>query len=195
MVKLSKLIETLDWSEVKASLIGWSPFAKKYINGYQHVFIELQKLISIRSEMRIVVYEAFWEEVDEEPNVEVVGRNGALNRDQKDFQYMEEHAESEYANAETNFSLSFKPWEEWLGMEVDPCSFENYTKSQIVAYCIRDMAFYGFEQSQIQAEKDELQKSFDEWHAMTDEEREKNSVSMEDMRKKIEEWKKEYNEE
>ena len=193
-MNLSELIRNLEWFEVKASLICSSLFAKQYIKGYQCVFIELQRLLPVESEMRIIIQEVFLEEVDDEPHTEVTGRNGELNRDQKGFQYMKQHADSEYANAETNFGLSFKPWEEWLGMEVAPHSIEKYTASQIVAHCMRDMAFHGFEQSQIKAAKEDLQRSFDEWNAMTDEEKERDSISMEEMRKKIEGWKTKFDE-
>lgn len=102
--------------------------------------------------MRLIVRESTQSDIGESAQLEVVGRNGTLNSELDDFQYFQENVDEEYANAEADYSLSFQPWEEWLASEIDEATQAGFTGPEIVAHCIWDMTFHGFEQVQIQEE-------------------------------------------
>lgn len=131
-----------------------------------------------------LVQEFFRQEINDEPFIEVVGRNGALNLEQADFQHFQNKVNDEYANAETNFSITFHPWEKWLGMQIDGSTLEKFTASHIAAHCIWDMTFHGFEQWQIQETLYELKRRIEEIESMTEEERDKFLIPWNDVKKK-----------
>lgn len=64
-------------------------------------------------------------------------------------------------------------------MEIDPETLQTYTAPQIVAHCLWEMAFHGFEQAQIRAERDEIKRRFTELDAMTEEELKERTIPWE----------------
>ncbi len=158
---------------------------EKSIEDYRRVFVSLQRLKPAASTMRLVVHKTFREELDDAPFDQVSGRNGTRNRDLEDFRYSNHSADSEHANAETNFSLAFESWEQWLGMEIDLETLQAYAAPQVVAHCLWEMTFHGLEQSQIQAERDELRRRVAELDAMTEEERKQRLIPWEQVKKDL----------
>jgi hypothetical protein len=57
---------------------------------------------------------------------------------------------------EVSFGLDFKPWNEWLGMNLEPNSLEQFSHEEIVAHCLWEMTFYSFDQTRIQAVLEKL---------------------------------------
>lgn len=47
------------------------------------------------------------------------------------------------------FGLSFNEWEEWLGLEIQPETIQDYLPVDIVAHCMWEMTFMGFTQRRI----------------------------------------------
>lgn len=185
---LAELITSVDWTEVKSAVLWNYPDVEKSIEAYRKVFIALRRMDAVASNMRLVVRRTFREGLDEEPFVEVVGRDGTLNRDLEDFECLGKSLDSEYANSEADFAVTLEPWEHWLGMELDPATLESYTKPVVAAHCIWEMTFHGFEQSQIQEAREELRRRVDELNAMTEEERKEKLIPMEQLRRDVEEW-------
>ncbi len=184
-MKLSEMVASVGWAEARASLLWSYPDVEKSIEGYRRVFDSLRKLKPAASTMRLVVHQTFREELDDAPFAQVSGRNGTRNRDQADFKHLGQSADPDYADAETNFSLAFEPWEQWLGMEIDPQTLRDYTAPQIVAHCLWEMTFHGFEPSEIQAERDELKRCVAELDAMTEEERKRRLVPQEQVEQEL----------
>jgi len=184
-MKLSELISAVGWAEARASLLWSYPDVEKSIEGYRRVFDSLRRLKPAASSMRLVVHQAFREGLDDAPFVQVSGRNGTRNKDLEDFKHSEHAADPAYAEAEVGFALEFEPWEQWLGMEIDPQTLRDYTAPQIVAHCLWEMALHGFEQSEIQAERDEIRRRIEQLDSMTEEERKKYLVPWEQVKKDL----------
>ncbi len=183
---LFELLESGGWPDTKAILLWSYPDVAESLDDYRLVLAKLRKLAPIESNMRIILRQTIREGLDDEPFVEVVGRNGQLNRDQCDFKCFQDSVDAEYANAETDFSLSLEPWEQWLGMRIDAGTLDEFAAPQIVAYCLWDMTFHGFEQWQVQETMDEIKRRVDEIDAMTEEEREGKLIPMEEVMRKLE---------
>lgn len=65
-------------------------------------------------------------------------------------------------------SCSLCPWTEWLAMEINPVTLQEYSPAIILAHCIFDMTFYGTTPKEVQAVADELQRrsaEIDTWIA------------------------------
>jgi hypothetical protein len=169
---LAELIRSVSWPEVESLIPRFPHEPELNVKGYRHVFDELHRLRPAESRMRIVVQEHFDSDFDEAPVLEVLGRNGQLNRDQEDVRSASSEMDEEWLDSETDFALSLTPWEEWLGMQIDPNSLARYSEAEIVAQCLWDMTFHGFEQDQVRDTLTDLKRRIGEIDAMTPEERE-----------------------
>ncbi|TAM48214.1 MAG: hypothetical protein EPN55_00570 [Gammaproteobacteria bacterium] len=70
-------------------------------------------------------------------------------------------------------------------MDIDPQTLRDYTPAQIMAHCLWEMTFHGFEQSEIQAERDEIKRRVEELDSMTEEERRKRLIPWEQVKKDL----------
>ena len=113
------LIQTTLWPEVKAALLSWFPDAEAQLEPSERVFRELRLIVPRSSDMRISIETTFREGLDDEPFEDVVGLDGTLNRELSDFEAWGE-PDSALAAREVRFSLALRPWDEWLGMSIDP---------------------------------------------------------------------------
>jgi hypothetical protein len=75
---------------------------------------------------------------------------------------LQDSVDTECANSETDFSLSLEPWQHLMGMRSDPGTVDKFELLQIVANCLWEMTFHGFEQWQVQGTKDESKRRVDE---------------------------------
>ena len=87
--------------------------ARRSLHGYEKAFQAILSLSPCTSSMRICV-----EETAE--GTQVYGRDGSLKR----AHGIPESAEG--SDEEESFALELTPWEEWLGMEVDPVTLASY---------------------------------------------------------------------
>lgn len=184
-MKLKELVANTDWNEVKLSLLQSYPDAERSLAGFERVFDELLSLTPRRTRMRICLEEVFREGIDEEPYIEVFGKDGTLNKNLPDFRHFSKTASKEFANSETSFALDLVPWEEWLGMELDPSTLDAYSGHDIVAHCLWEMTFFGFDQETIKEQRDELRRRARELDNMTEDERKRKLIPWEQVRKEL----------
>lgn len=184
-MKFRDLLANTDWNEVRSSLTANYPEEKTALEQYQSVFDSLFRLAPRKTKMRICVEEVFREEIDKEPHVEVFGKDGTLNKYLPDFHHFEDAAGTEFANSETSFALEMVPWEEWLDMELDAATLEAYSGSDIVAHCLWEMTFSGFDQETIKEQRDEIECRARDLARMTEEERRQKLIPWEQVRKKL----------
>jgi len=177
----ANLIAHLAWPDVLAALLRLYPDEKKSLEGYRVVLAHLKQLDPEMSKMRIIVEERFQPEIDEAPHIDVTGRDGTLNRELEDFKHFQDEVDEEYASAEADFSLSFLPWAKWLGMQINPATLEEFSQPDIAAHCLWEMTFHGFEESDVEETRAEIEQRAAEVDAMTEEEREKFLIPAEEV--------------
>ena len=51
--------------------------------------------------------------------------------------------------AKDAWALGLTRWELWLGMEVAPSTLQRFSSSEIVAHCLYEMIFHGYDQEEI----------------------------------------------
>ncbi len=74
-----------------------------------------------------------------------------------DSVYSEYYSVSAYTEGDPqSYSISFEPWEKWLDMEVEISPELDLKNKEIVAHCLWEMTFFGFDQGQIQETKESL---------------------------------------
>ena len=54
------------------------------------------------------------------------------------------------------FALDFMRWDTLSGFEVAPATLDTYSPAEIVAHCLHEVTFYGYDQEEIAAEATEL---------------------------------------
>jgi hypothetical protein len=130
-------------------------------------------------------------DIDNKGHWSVDGMDGTLQKDTEDFKYFKDCSE-EFANSEVVYALEFTKWNEWLGMDIDSETLNNVelTKADIVSHILYEMTYCGYQEEEIQEKLSTLNDRVDKIKNMTDEEFEKNTVSidelMESLKDKIE---------
>ncbi len=185
-MKFRELLAKTDWNEVKSSLLQDYPDAGRSLGGYKSVFDTLLSLPLRETKMRICIEIVFREGIDEEPYIEVFGKDGTLNKDLPDFRHFSENASTEFANSETSFALDLVSWEEWLGMELDPSTLQAYSGPDIIAHCLWEMTFFGFDQKTIKEHREELKRRTTELDNMTEDEKKQKLIPWKQVRKELE---------
>ena len=180
-----QLLDSVTWPEVKAAILWAYPDEENALGQYKVLLAKLKQMQPIPSEMRIVLELSSVDAESEKPAMDVIGRDGSLNRDREDFPLFRDSLDASYADAETNWALSFRPWEEWLGMQIDAGTLKNQGASQIIAHCLWDMTFHGFDQTEIRETLEEIERRADEVKAMTEEEREKRLIPADEVLRRL----------
>jgi hypothetical protein len=66
-------------------------------------------------------------------------------------------------------------------MDIDENTLQDFTELEIIAHCLYEMTFMGFEEEEIQPELDKLKGIADEYKNMSDEEKKENTISLDDL--------------
>ena len=165
-MKFTDLIKTNSWLSIEMVLLQCYPDEKKNIAAYEQIFNNLQLMEAVACGISIVVsteQDAF----DESEYVNVSGR---------------ENNPKENPNKLTDsLAIEFTPWNEWLGMDIDKDTLQDFTELEIIAHCLFEMTFMGFDEEEIQAEMDKLKDIADEYKNMSEEEKKENTISLDEL--------------
>jgi hypothetical protein len=170
MMTFDQLIKSNTWLSVKITLDRLFPEQNNLLNNYERMFDNLKFIAAEESNLTIDVH---WilDDFDDTDYVDVSGYYTNL-QDNTDL----------YSNS---LAIEFTPWQEWLGMTLDTDSLQNFTELEIIAYCLHEMTYAGFEQEEIQAEIERIKKIADNYKKMTSEEKKQNTYTWDDMQKKF----------
>jgi hypothetical protein len=181
---LKELLAGIDWNEVRLSLLRNHPDAVESLEGFRQVFVEILSLYPRHTRMQLCLKEVFREGMDEEPCIEVFGKNGTLNKDLPDLHNLGNPG-SDFADSETSFAIEMVPWEEWIGMDIDPATLKAHDGADIIAHCLLEMTFYGFDQNAIRKEKEEIERRAEDLRNMTKEERNQKLIPWKEVHEKL----------
>ncbi|QTY27058.1 hypothetical protein IGB25_00120 [Flavobacterium sp. CS20] len=71
-------------------------------------------------------------------------------------------------------------------MEIHPDNFTDFSELEIIAHCLHEMTFVGFEEEEIQEELQRIDKISEDYKNMTDEEKKANTTSLDELLKDLE---------
>jgi hypothetical protein len=168
---LKKLLQTNSWLSVSAILLELYTEQEKNISGYEELYEKLLFMNAEDSEITICV-ENVEDDFDGEQYVDVCGKY-----------LFPKNEEEEYSQA-----IEFTAWNKWLGMEISEESLQSFTELEIIAHCLFEMTFVGFEEEEIQEKLNALEQDVEEYKNMTDEEKKANKTSLEDIFKDLENY-------
>jgi hypothetical protein len=130
------------------------PHEEKNILAYKNVFEELLFVHPEDSEISILVTHQK-DDFDGEEYVDVSGKYAHPKNKEEEFSQ----------------ALEFSTWSKWLGMEICPQSFKQFSELEIISHCLYKMTFVGFEEKEIQEERNRIEKSFEAYKNLTEEEK------------------------
>jgi hypothetical protein len=172
------VITRTPWANVETQLLKAYPNANVSRHGQAY---EILKSLEAKPNTMRIVLEVFEPEGPDEPGeVDVYGLNGALRRDFETFAPEVADETLELPDQEMPYALDVTPWEDWLGMQIDPSSLQRFDPAELVAHCLWEMTFHGFEPSDIRAFFEGLQARAQAIQDMTPDERRQHSLSVEE---------------
>jgi hypothetical protein len=80
------------------------------------------------------------------------------------------------------YSLHYTPWAEWLAMPISAKSFQQFSDTEIIAHCLVEMTYAGFDEETIHAAAEKLSSDID---SMEDENDGLNFTNWEEMLKQL----------
>ncbi|TVZ28573.1 hypothetical protein JM83_3707 [Gillisia sp. Hel_I_86] len=161
---LQQLVQCNSWLSISAILLEIYPDEEKSLEGYETVFEKLLMMASEETDMTIVI-KAVKDAFDEEEYVDVSGKYNHPQNEEQSFSQ----------------AIEFTSWKKWLGMDICKESLKDFSELEILAHCLYEMTFVGFEEKGIQKELNDLEKTVEDYETMTEEEKQKNRISLEDL--------------
>ena len=151
------LINRHTWPGVKYRFLETYPDEADCIDAYADVYERLILLTPVETSMRLSVTE----KVGDDGRIwgDVSGLDGTRWKDQDENSRMPGLAGED----EVSWAIEFCPWEEWLGMEIDPETLQQLDEVDILVHCLWEMTFCGFEQETIQQEYKQI---LDAWESV-----------------------------
>lgn len=128
-MKLKDLISQTSWPQVAIDLVTAYPNQRKSIEGYANVYEYLWQIEPVDTETVIHIEKT---KDDFEPELYYDHLYGKKQEDDG-----------------VTYGLSYCPWEEWLGMEIASETMADYTECEIVAICLYEMTWAGFDEKTI----------------------------------------------
>jgi len=132
-MRFKDLVLDSDWKKIEKILLTLDK-NNDNLKGYKKVYEELLNLKPKKSDYILKIKHV---KNDEEDYEDVFGTS---------------------KNDTQNYALEFTSWQEWLGMEIDPKTQKKYSNPSIIANCIYEMTFFGFNQKKIKKKINELLK-------------------------------------
>jgi len=169
-MKFGDLITNSFWLRVETVFSNIYPDQLDYLDDYEYVFDQLKSLKPKESNITIIVsYEA--DSFDNEQYVNVSGYDNSKTIPSNDLT--------------ESLALEFTPWEEWLGMNIDQASLNDFSSYEIMCHCLHEMTFMGFDQKEIKNELDKIKEAVEDYKNMTEEEKNIKSISLDDLMKEF----------
>ena len=166
----STLIKLNSWLSIQMVLLQLYPDEQEFIEEYEKVFNELRIMQPLSGNMTIDVSLVN----DDYDNTQYVDVSGYYTNPSE--------RTDEYSNS---LAIEFVPWSEWLGMEIDKNSLENFTEFEIIAHCLHEMTYAGFEQVEIQAQMDDIKQTKVDYENLTPEEKAKRTFTFEELNERL----------
>jgi hypothetical protein len=168
---LHDLIKSNHWMSVQLTLIRLYPDQEFIIDEYRNIFEKLQNSEPEIFDMKIVLHEYDCDSDDENENQTYVDVSGE-NDSKDEFGRTISHA------------IEFVEWKKWLGMGLAPETLKNFSELEIIAHCLYEMTFIGYDEEEIQDQFLSLSQTVEDFKNLTDEEKSQKTISLEDFLKK-----------
>jgi hypothetical protein len=166
-MKFQELIKSNEWLSIELTFSKLYPDQRESIENYRLVYEALKFLQPVYSDIKIVLNP--YGDDGHPSGVDVYGVN----------------PKPEPEDVTNGLALEFTSWDKWLGMDIDQLTLKEFTEIEIICHCLDEMTYAGFEEEEIQAEFDKLKSIMDEYKALTPEEKAKQTIRLDELKKRI----------
>lgn len=171
-MKLYELIKSNHWLSIELTLLKLYPEQEEFLDDYRIVFEKLQSTSVKEQHLEIVFTECFDYTDDENEGEHYIDVSGQKKTEDS-------------AASSISYALEFKEWNKWLGMDIASSTIENFSELEIIAHCLNEMNFIGFDEEEIQEELKLLNGTIETYQQMSEEEKKKNTNSLENFLKEL----------
>lgn len=133
-MKLKQLLLNHSWSDVRNKILEIYPEQLKNIKGYEQLYSHLTQMEEKTINMTIQINKYFYDD-SEKDAVDLIG-------------YYNDQVPND---PEQQYALAFTPWNKWIGMEINNVTLAEYSQTEIIAHCLYEMTFWGFNEDEIQS--------------------------------------------
>jgi len=175
-MKLYDIIKSNSWLSVELTLLQLYPDQAKMLDEYRNVFENLKYLEPEDSKMRIELTEHDYDPDDDgeiETYVDVSGQDDTKDENGRTISY----------------AIEFTEWKKWLGMSMAPETLKNFSELEIIAHCLYEMTFIGYDEEEIQEELKSLERTIEELKNLTEGERKEKTISLDEFKRRLDEKK------
>ena len=165
-----QLLQNNSWLSIATVFLELYPEEEKNMEGYEVVFDKLLIMSPEETDMAILI-KTVVNDFDGEEYVDVSGQNLHPKNEEEEF----------------SRAIEFTPWSKWLGMNISLESLKSFSELEILAHCLYEMTFAGFEEKDIQQRLYSLNKTVEDYEMMNEEEKQENIVSMDEFLDKLKE--------
>ncbi|HBS85613.1 MAG: hypothetical protein A2W91_14380 [Bacteroidetes bacterium GWF2_38_335] len=168
-MKLYDLIKSTNWLSIELTLLKLYPDQISLIDEYRKVFEKLKYLKPENYAMKIVLTKYDCDSDDESEirtYVDVSGRN----------------IENNPKSITESYAIEFVEWTKWLGMDIAPESVVNFTDLEIIAHCLHEMTFFGYEEDEIKEQFDNINYQAEKYKKLTEEEKKEKTITLDEIK-------------
>jgi hypothetical protein len=157
-MKLFELIKNTEWDNVKECLVKEYPDQEDNLDAYERIFVDLKNRILEDEDTKMLIEIYTIEEQDDGNWNQELIPNNEIDR-YKDCVYTRGvHGVStdETEKDERYYTLSLENWNYWLNCVIDEQTEKDFKFEEIIAHCLWDMTFFGYDEKKINSEKEEI---------------------------------------
>ncbi len=166
-MKLIDLIKTNNWLSLQNTFQNLYPDEETLMDEYKNVFEKLQSLESINMDLEIVLTK--------------------IGSEESDFYIDVSGHEINQNSSSDAYSLASTKWNKWLGMNISQSTLNEFNELEIISHCLYEMTFFAFDEDEIQEYLASLEKSMEEYKELSDEEKNDQTLTLDELLKKIDE--------
>jgi hypothetical protein len=165
-MKLSEIIHRNNWLSIESTFRNLYQSDEDDINAHKEAFEKLLLLPEESSNIQIAIRNI---KEDEDEYYEVSGIETTKDKGEEKTEHL---------------AIEFTPWSEWLGMQISKETVSKFNELEIISHCLYEMTYAGFTEEEIQNEFSTFTSTVEEYKSMTEEEKKKNTISLDELMKK-----------
>ena len=143
-VRLYDIIMSVEFDNVFPYIYKWYHDQERSRNGYEIVFNKLRSMAPKRHQLNdlyinIEKFEEDGREVSNVTGIDIIKNDGC------------------------HYAIEFVPWVDWVSMFITQETLNTMSYEEIVAGCLYEMTFFGFNEDEIKEEENKMVKSIEEF--------------------------------
>lgn len=171
-MKLNDIIKSYNWLSIELTLIRLYPDQEILVDDYRNVFEKLKFLVPEEYDMSIVLTEYDCDPDDESEvrtYVDVSGRK----------------KEKDPNSITDSYAIEFVAWDKWLGMDLAPETTIKFSNLEIIAHCLYEMTFIGYNEEEINEQFETINDRVEEYKNLTKEEKEEKTITLDELKRRL----------